>query len=229
MVVIISHKHKFIFIKTEKTAGTSIEVALCKYCGPDDIITPISPEDENKRLELGYRGPQNYYISPGMYSKADYLRAIYNRRLIQFYNHASASFIRKYISNEVWNSYFKFCFERNPWDKAVSWYFWHHKQEPRPTISEFIKSGKANNIKGFELYTINSEIVVDEVFRFEELNKSMEVIGQRIGLPEVPTLPDTKRGYRKDKRSYRDMLSDKDKQKLKKVYAREIAHFGYVW
>jgi hypothetical protein len=69
--MIISHKHKFIFFKTKKTAGTSIEIALSKYRGPDDVITP-------------------------------------------------------------------FCFERNPWDRIVSLFFWRCQQEPRPTISEFI-------------------------------------------------------------------------------------------
>ena len=59
--MIISHKHKFIFLKTVKTAGTSIEIALSKYCGPDDIITPASPEDEITRSELGYPGPQNCF------------------------------------------------------------------------------------------------------------------------------------------------------------------------
>ena len=40
--MIISHKHKFIFIKPIKVGGTSIEIALAKHCGVDDIITPIS-------------------------------------------------------------------------------------------------------------------------------------------------------------------------------------------
>ena len=47
--MIISHEHKFIFLKTRKTAGTSIELALSGLCGPDDIITPISPNDEPLR------------------------------------------------------------------------------------------------------------------------------------------------------------------------------------
>ena len=43
--MIASHQHRFIFLKTRKTAGTSVEIALSKVCGPDDIITEISPED----------------------------------------------------------------------------------------------------------------------------------------------------------------------------------------
>ena len=37
--MIISHKHEFIFIKTRKTAGSSIEHYLSKYLGPNDICT----------------------------------------------------------------------------------------------------------------------------------------------------------------------------------------------
>ena len=40
--MIVSHKYKFIFIKTRKTAGTSIEYNLSKYLGKEDIITPSS-------------------------------------------------------------------------------------------------------------------------------------------------------------------------------------------
>ena len=58
--MILSHRYRFIFLKTGKTAGTSIEIALSEYCGAKDIITPIKPEDELTRRSLGFRGPQNY-------------------------------------------------------------------------------------------------------------------------------------------------------------------------
>ena len=49
--MIISHEHKFIFLKTKKTAGTSIELALSQLCGPDDVIPPITDSDEALRAE----------------------------------------------------------------------------------------------------------------------------------------------------------------------------------
>ena len=48
--MIISHEHKFIFLKTKKTAGTAIEAALSEVCGASDVITPYREESE--------RGPQ---------------------------------------------------------------------------------------------------------------------------------------------------------------------------
>ncbi len=227
--MIISHKNRFIFIKTEKTAGTSIEIALSKYCGPEDIITPITPEDEAKRKNLGYRGAQNYKIPFAKYSKIDFCKAIQQRSRLAFFNHAGASFIKRYLDKDIWDSYYKFCFERNPWDKVVSWYYWRYKKEPRPPISDFVQSTEANIIKGFELYTISSEIVVDKVFLFENLSQAMEEISAKLGLDEIPSLPKAKSGFRKDKRSYREILSEKDREKIQKVYAREIAYFNYEW
>lgn len=227
--MIVSHKHKFIFVKTEKTAGTSMEIALSKYCGADDIITQISAEDEAIRVKLGYAGAQNYAIPINRYSKIDLVRLAYRGRRLRYTNHMRADEIIAYIGREVWDSYFKFCFERNPWDKVISWYYWRYKAQPRPSISDFIQSSEANIIKGFELYTLASEIAVDRVFFYESLGEALTEIGERLGLDETPELPQAKTGFRDDKRSYRALMSEADKNKIARVYAREIAHFGYEW
>lgn len=227
--MIISHKHKFIFIKTKKTAGTSIEIALSKYCGPDDIITPISPEDEAKRKELGFRGPQNYFMPYSKYSKLDILNALYKRKRKMFYNHASADFIKHHIDQEIWNSYYKFSFDRNPWDKMVSAYYWVFKGNPKHSISEFIQSDNANKVNNFDLYTIMAHIAVDKVFLFENIREAMEEIGERLKLGETPILTNAKVGYRKEKKSYREILSDQDRKQIAQIYAREIAYLGYQW
>ena len=53
--MIICHEHKFIFIKTRKTAGTSIETALSMFCGESDSLTYLPSEDESARKDLGSR------------------------------------------------------------------------------------------------------------------------------------------------------------------------------
>lgn len=214
--MIISHQHKFIFIKTKKTAGTSIEIALSKICGEQDIITPVSPEDEKTRMALGYRGPQNYIIN--------------GARL--FYNHIPASDVRALAGDEVWDAYFKFCFERNPWDKVISWYFWEHRIEPRPSISEFIQSGHAGLVGGpggFDLYTIDGAVAVDRVCLYENINEELLHIQNQLGLPEIPALPLAKSGFRQDKRHYRDILGAEDIVAIEKMFAREIALSGYTF
>lgn len=214
--MIISHQHKFIFIKTKKTAGTSIEIALSKICGDADIITPITPEDENTRMALGYRGPQNY---------------IFNGAQL-FYNHIPARDVRALVGGKVWDTYFKFCFERNPWDKVISWYFWEYPIEPRPSIPEFIQSGHAGLVGGpggFDLYTINGEVAVDRVCLYENIDQEMERIQNQLNLPDLPALPRAKSGFRKDKRHYRELLGAEDKIAIEKLFAREIALFGFVF
>ena len=227
--MLISHKHKFIFIKTEKTAGTSIEIALSKYCGLNDVITPIGPKGEKKRKELGGKGPQNYKVKFSKYSKFDFLRALYHRKRICFYNHASASYIRDHLDQKIWDSYFKFSFERNPWDKALSWYYWKYKTEPRPSITDFIQSAEASTVRGFELYSCLGEVAVDKVFKYEDLETAMGEIAERIGLKEIPSLPRLKADTRTVRQGYRDVLSEKDRDKIAKVFAREIAYFDYKW
>ena len=183
--MIISHKYKFIFLKTNKTAGTSIEIALSKFCGAEDIITPISPVDEKIRKSLGYPGAQNYLAPLSDYGFKDVLRFLTFSRKLRYFNHISANEVRGYIGEQIWNSYYKFCFERNPWDRVASLYFFVHITEPRPAILTFIESGRPLILKkrGSGLYTIDGKIAVDKVCRYENIADELEQVRNRLGIP----------------------------------------------
>ena len=229
--MIISHRHKFIFIKTNKTAGTSIEIALSRFCGPDDIITPISAEDEKTRSALGYRGPQNNPRAPFLdYRFRDWRKLVSEgKRKHRFYNHMSAGEIRRHVDPATWNGYYKFCVERNPWDRIISLYWWSQKSEPRPTVDEFLASRYPKRLKrrGRDLYTINGQVVVDTICRFENLSDEMERIATRLGLPDRIELPHAKGNYRKDRRSYREILNAAQRDQVATMFRDEIDLLGY--
>ncbi len=230
--MIISHDYKFIFIKTNKTAGTSIEIALSRFCGLNDIITTIPEKDEEIRRSLGYRGPQNYLVTGSeMNSQESRRLARKGKKERKYYNHISANRIRRYIGQPIWDSYFKFCVERNPWDRLISMYYWHCRSEPRPTIAEFLDSDIPLRLKlrGRDLYMIDGRVAVDAVCRFESLSEDLEKIRLQLGIPEKLELPRTKSTFRKDKRNYREILSDAERARIAELFAEEIDLIGYQY
>jgi hypothetical protein len=227
--MIISHRHRFIFIKSFKTASTSLEIALSRHCGPGDVITPILfPEDSNLRQKLGYRGEQNYKIPWRRHSAGEKVAALLKRSRIAFYNHCPARMVRNRIDPEIWRTYFKFSVERNPWDKAISAYYWEHQSEPRPSIVEFLRSGYGKML-AYDLYSIDGVVAVDRVYRFEAMDEMLQDLGGRLGLAGPLELPRTKTIHRKDRRHYRDILAPAERDQIALMAAREIAAFDYTW
>jgi hypothetical protein len=211
--VIASHAHRFIFLKTRKTAGTSVEIALSKVCGPDDVITLISPEDEQLRAAAGGRGPQNFQ-SPPLPRKA--------------FNHMSARLVRDAVGLQAWRGYYKFAIERNPWDAVVSLYYWKYKdREQLPDFDTYVSEEwieqLANNRR---MYRIRGRLVVDRVLRYEHLDTELAEVWEHLGLPGEPDLPRAK-GNARPAGHYRELYSDASRERVGQVFADAIEAFGY--
>lgn len=227
--MIVNHKHKFIFLKTRKTAGTSIEIALSQFCDSSDLITPISPEDELVRQQLGGRGPQNYQIPLGRYRLSDWFRLVKRRQILHFYNHTPARFARQYLRKGIWDDYFKFCFERNPFDKAISRYFWGTRKQDLSGLQYFLESAPRKFLSDWDIYTIDNEVAVDFIGRYENLEKDLAIVLKQIGLSGQSELPHVKGSYRKDRRHYSKLINIKSRRLIEKICSNEIATFSYNW
>lgn len=211
--MIASHSHRFIFLKTRKTAGTSVEIALSKVCGPDDVITEISPEDEALRRAAGGRGPQNFE-SPPLPRKA--------------YNHMGAKATRELVGEEAWADYFTFAIERNPWDAVVSLYFWKYKDLPElPDFETYVNEiwieQLSNNRR---LYRIRGKMALDRVLRYEHLDDELADVWKQLDLPGTPDLPRAK-GNARPAGHYRELYTDASRQRVATVFADTIEAFGY--
>ena len=233
--MIISHKHKFIFLKSKKTAGTSIEIYLSRFCGEDDVITPISPRDEAQRRQFGIK-PQNYtepWNSREFYWEIR--QSLRDRRLpaikkVTFSQHASASLVKEKVGRQIWESYFKFCFVRNPWDRVISRYYWDRAVERKNVVNLLDESlhlsDPAENLK---YYLIDEELALDYVGKFETLADDLEIICNKINIPFTDDIPRTKTNVRKDKRHYSQILTPQQASYIESRCRQEIDLFGYKY
>ena len=200
--MIISHKYKFIFIRVPKTASTSIQFALGKICGPKDIVTYFKEQIPGHKSR-NYEG---------------------------FGPHTPARKIKREIKPEIWNNYFKFAFERNPFDKMISSYSRKtsidHYQGSFKQFCLDCSEGKWNFPLGFRMYTIKGELSVDFIGKYETLNSDFEFVRNKLGLPPME-LTHEKGDYRKDKSHYSTFYDDESRKIVEKHYSREINFFGY--
>lgn len=234
--VIVSHRHRFIFVKTHKTAGTSLEISLSRHAGPDDVLTPVAKRDEPVRAELGL-APRNHrgLFSPlsilGLRPRKRVRRAL--KRLLarqRYYNHMSAQEIRSRVGRKVWDSYFTFCFERNPFDKVVSDYFWvvgakeHWKGL---SFEEYLRRGRFP--VDWDKYTIGGSVAVDFVGRFESLAEDLARVCAHVGIEDFDGwLPRLKGGWRDPaSKPYRNFVPPAGRAVVERAFRAEIDHFGY--
>lgn len=201
--MIISHKHKFIFVKTAKVAGTSLEMALREHLGEDDISTPVVSYDEEKAEENGYPGPQNFNEDYEVRTKTSCARGI-------SHEHSWAYEIRGMLDREIWDEYFKFTIDRDPFDKSLSNYFHYSRSENRTIYTKILSHIKkivsrgglsspvhvANtcNLKewlefdvkyefsqNFYRYTVDDEVIVDRVYDFSKMDIMISELEKMIG------------------------------------------------
>src|SRR3954470_13455078 len=229
--MIISHEHKFIFLKTKKTAGTSIEIALSELCGPRDIITPLAKTDE--ALREGRCGALNWRLH-GWWASP---RPLWQRRWLKFtaedygfYNHMPAEKARALLNDEkVWRSYFKFAFERNPWDRQVSFYYHRYRRQAEPPpFATFIRHDRRARINNYEIYSIDGNVSVDYVSRFEDLENDLQHALKQVGITLDKPLPRAKTTFRRGSVPYRDYYDEGTSAIVGDWYQREIELLKYA-
>lgn len=241
--MIISHKHKFIFIKPRKVAGTSVEVNLSKHCGKEDIITPTT-EYTNKNDEDAYEiNPQNER---------------------DFKQHSKPDFIKKKIGDSIWKKYYKITIVRNPWSMLVSRYEWENStldrlssDKPLANVKKKallkpktylkilkligIKLGIIDNNKDFKRFIENlpenllntdyyfdsqGNPLADYYIRFENLNQDYKKLCDILKLP-YEELPRLKTKSRKKRKNYKKYYDKKTKYIVAKKAEKEISFFNY--
>lgn len=251
--MIISHKHRFIFVHCCKTAGSSVVSSLSRYLGPDDL--QFSSITDGIPFKI-YPPRRVIKEALQMMSVRDYFKVITRPR--SFWRTISNTIKKKYSDTlgcvsahapaaavaatfpEEWRDYFKFCVVRNPWDKTVSHYFWDTKRKTNPpSFDEYVDALEKGALPGivlnhhsnWEMYTINDRVAMDYVVRFEDMNNGLAEALANTTVQWDGWMPHMKnrRSAKKDepRRHYREYYSDHSAQVVGRLYAKEIREFDY--
>jgi len=174
----INHDLKAIFIHVHKTGGTYISYMLHKYYGfknfyirrPDHDSFCFNKKKITKYLNFENRihGVLNYYKSSAFINK------------------------KMGMNSQKWNSYYKFCFIRNPYDKIVS--AWYHLNRFNIPFTNFLNLYKVcNDVEYMHVFMPQVRNMINEkgkinlnyIGKFENLEEDFQIILKNIGIKNI--------------------------------------------
>jgi hypothetical protein len=178
--MIVLKEPGIIFLKSRKTAGSSLEIALSAFANRDDIVTPLDAggKDDRRRQELGYAGPRNYrkssvelLVKP---TWRDWRGALKGKPLQKYHDHSSARRARFHLRAEDWCSFSKISIVRNPWDYMISSYYWANRNsEKHPDFQAWCLDNIRLLNRNYRQYFIGRDLVIDHFLRFETLGSDL--------------------------------------------------------
>lgn len=249
--MIISHKHKFIFIHCRKVAGSSMKVELAKYLGDDDIIIGSLHEIIRSNIRLPAATRRSVFTGRGLSTLAlrilkgvSFPEALNTSAKYKYFNllsknpaHPSAALIRSAFPEE-WATYYKFAFVRNPYDQLVSDYLWRkHSSGRNVSFCEYLqvlRNGDTNDpllhrdgVSNVNMVTINGAQTVDFLGRFERLHEDFKEVGHRIGLEGLELRSHQKAGSAR--KSYLEYYGSQEKELADALVSCELDLFGYAY
>lgn len=216
--MLISHRHRFIYTKTRKTAGTSVESYFEPYCMAEGEWTLSHGREQYVSASgiIGQRGQ-----GPGHL----------------WWNHMPAETVRMQLGAELWDAYYKFCVVRNPYDRIISMFYFRRRgnrggiqvdrsQSDAEQFHHWVTTTALPSDK--EAYTIDGQLCMNFIARYERLQADLEKICGDLRLPWQPErLQQFKAGARPPEATVRAMYSDKARAVVSQTYAFELETFGY--
>lgn len=205
--MIISSKHRFIFVAIPKTGTHSIRRALRKHMEPEDL--------EQVRLfaDKQFPWPELARLEHG---------------------HITLAQVRPFLGEEDFGSFFKFAFVRNPFDRFVSFCAFMMREngaferDPKGVMRHLLfRAPPMRHIlfqpQYFFVTDHDGQLLSDRIGRVEEMQQSYDEICGKIGIP-TQRLEKANSSRRGDYRQYYDQeLIDG----LARLYGRDLELFGY--
>jgi hypothetical protein len=211
----ISHRYKCVFVEVPKTASTSVRAVLG---------TPPKPHLNLWQIKFLM---ENYWTGSGGWG---------NRLAEAAYLLLPAA-RRRRVGQRQFESYFKFGFVRNPWDRAVSLYKRREGMQLRDRMSfdqfvEWVTFSSAtclhpmphrNQLDWF--VDPHGNVVADFIGKFETLRDDWAFVCRKLGidapLPHLNENPSA--------RHYTEYYTPRTRRIIADRFRVDVEHFGYTF
>jgi chondroitin 4-sulfotransferase 11 len=169
--------------------------------------------------------------------------------------HLTAAQIRDSVGAELFNDCYKFAFVRDPWDRMISLYAYHHERPgllkmlglELPRRRSFFRRSKTDLIPFEEyveavqtgprhvqwapqaefLFDENGTQLVDFVGRFERLQADFEAACRQAGLVPSP-LPHKKKSHKRRGVTSGELYTARSRRMVRELFAADFDRFGYL-
>lgn len=205
--MIISHKYRLIFAAIPKTGTHSVRRAMRDHMGPED--------EEQVRLFVEKALP-------------------YAALAAMKHGHISLAQLKAHIPAEMFASYLKFAFVRNPYDRFVSFCAFKTREtgafERAPQdVMRGVLANPPTNVLFAPQHTFvcaaDGALLADEIGRVEDMQGSYDRIAARVGMPTQPLehANSSRHGH------YRDYYDDSLREAVANLYRRDLELFEYAF
>lgn len=227
-MVLISHPNKFIFVKTKKSASTSIEECLEYYL----IGVPSAGFGEASPERISF---DSYVSARGRVKVPNFMAP-----------HISTRELVRLLGAERLASYRKVSCVRNPWDQVVSFFWWRLRRHPywisvastAPimilklwfSIWYFTNTAKIKNLSFTQQLSLNGELPPFHIIRYESAEADLKELLKALGHSTKDIyLPRRKSNIRSRPEPFQKYYFNFVRNSVSRIRRQDLAKFGYQW
>ncbi len=239
--MIISHSKKFIFLRTIKTASSSIEIFLSQFCEKDDILTELFKDEEKFKKKNNLIGKRNSNIKLLSFKLKNIISLNFYKSKKLWVHDSLEKVLKSTIKKKIRN-YFIFTFVRNPYDWIVSYFFWDinlNKNYKKISISNMSKKNliilfnKFLKNEAYFFFNTNKEIISHypkniHVLKYENLSFELKKILIKLKIKRI-RIPINKIYFKKNnlKKDKKKIIDKNAKKKILKYGKFFFDRFNY--
>tara|TARA_R110002060_G_scaffold27200_8_gene37005 strand:+ start:148 stop:849 length:702 start_codon:yes stop_codon:yes gene_type:complete len=231
--MLVSHKYKFIFVKTKKSASTTVEDYFTRFCVPHAYKSTHAHDELITEHGIVGRRIRGKYVSKQRFNVKTTLAQI-----------------KKHLGNDKFNEYRKFTVIRNPFDRALSLFYFtknieaanrellghrlhceflkkHSDMDDISLFRKWITKLSPDAFSDKKAYLINNKPAIDFYIKYENLIDSIQECCEYLGVPFYPDEVGNFKNHYREAKIYKDFYTQSEINIIKKACKFECETFGY--